>query len=57
MTLGGLLKHMAYVEDSWFSYSLLGQDRQPPWNTVDWKAHPDWEFGSAAQDSAGLSAT
>jgi len=53
LTLGGLLKHMAYVEDSWFSYTLHGQDRQPPWNTVDWKADPDWEFASAAGDSAG----
>ncbi|HSO17429.1 MAG TPA: DinB family protein [Arthrobacter sp.] len=53
LTLGGLLKHMAYVEDSWFSYTLHGQDRQPPWNAVDWKAEPDWEFESAAGDSAG----
>ena len=52
MTLGGLLKHMTYVEDSWFSYSLHGQDRQPPWNAVDWKAQPDWDFHSAAEDSA-----
>ena len=52
LTLGGLLKHMTYVEDSWFSYSLHGQDRQPPWNAVDWKAQPDWEFHSAAEDSA-----
>jgi uncharacterized damage-inducible protein DinB len=53
LTLGGLLKHMTYVEDSWFSYTLHGQDRQPPWNTVDWKANPDWDFASAAGDSAG----
>ena len=52
LTLGGLLKHMTYVEDSWFSHSLHGQDRQPPWNTVDWNAHPDWDFHSAAMDSA-----
>ena len=52
LTLGGLLKHMTYVEDSWFSHSLHGQDRQPPWNTVDWKAQPDWDFHSAAEDSA-----
>jgi uncharacterized damage-inducible protein DinB len=51
MTLGGLLKHMAYVEDSWFSRSLHGQDRQPPWDTVDWKNDPDWEWHSAAEDS------
>jgi Protein of unknown function (DUF664) len=32
MTLGGLLKHLAYVEESWFSGSLHGRDRQPPWD-------------------------
>ena len=41
MTLGGLLKHLAYVEDAWFSRWLHGRDRQSPWNTVDWKAEPD----------------
>jgi len=51
MTLGGLLKHMAYVEDWWFSHALHGQDKQPPWNTVDWKADRDWEWHSAADDS------
>jgi uncharacterized damage-inducible protein DinB len=51
MTLGGLFKHMALVEDGWFSRSLHGKDRQPPWDTVDWKADPDWEWHSAAQDS------
>jgi len=43
MTLGGLLKHLALVEDNRFSRWLHGQDRQPPWDTVDWKADPDWE--------------
>ena len=51
MTLGGLLKHLAYIEDDWFSRSLHGQDRQPPWDTVDWKADPDWEWHSAAEDT------
>jgi uncharacterized damage-inducible protein DinB len=51
MTLGGLLKHMAYVESEWFSRRLRGQDRQPPWDTVDWTADPDWEWNSAAGDS------
>jgi uncharacterized damage-inducible protein DinB len=51
MTLGGLLKHMAHVEQDWFSRSLHGRDRQPPWNTVDWKADPDWEWHSAADDT------
>jgi uncharacterized damage-inducible protein DinB len=51
MTLSGLLKHLAYVEDHWFSQRLHGRDRQPPWDTVDWKADPDWEWHSAAEDS------
>ncbi|MET8339200.1 DinB family protein [Streptosporangium canum] len=51
MTLGGLLKHLAYVEDDWFSRWLHGHDRQPPWNTVDWTAAPDWDWHSAAEDS------
>ncbi|MBB5800807.1 putative damage-inducible protein DinB [Saccharothrix ecbatanensis] len=51
VTLGGLLKHLAYVEDDWFSRWLHGRDRQPPWDAVDWKADPDWEWNSAADDS------
>ena len=43
ITLGGLLKHLAYVEDDWFSRWLHGRDRQPPWDTVDWKVDTDWE--------------
>jgi uncharacterized damage-inducible protein DinB len=52
MTLGGLLKHLAVVEEFWFSRSLHNHDRQPPWDTVDWNADPDWEWHSAADDSA-----
>jgi uncharacterized damage-inducible protein DinB len=51
MTLGGLLKHLAYVEEDWFSRSLHGRERQPPWDTVDWKADHDWEWHSAAEDT------
>jgi len=51
MTLGGMLKHMALVEDSWFSRALHGNERQPPWSTVDWKADPDWDWHSAANDA------
>ncbi len=51
MTLGGILKHLAYVEESWFSGSLHGRDRQAPWNAVDWTADEDWDWHSAAADS------
>jgi uncharacterized damage-inducible protein DinB len=51
MTPGGLLKHLAYVEDHWFSRWLFGNDRQPPWNTVDWSVDPDFDWHSAADDT------
>jgi uncharacterized damage-inducible protein DinB len=51
MTLGGLLKHLALVEDEYFSHRLPGREPMPPWDTVDWDADPDWEWHSAAEDS------
>jgi uncharacterized damage-inducible protein DinB len=51
MTLGGMLKHLALVEDDWFCWWLHGRDRQPPWDTVDWDADPDWDWHSAAGDT------
>jgi hypothetical protein len=51
MTLGGLLKHLALVEDEYFSVRLLGRDAVSPWDTVDWDADPDWEWHSAAGDT------
>lgn len=53
MTLGGMLKHLALVEDSWFSEWLEGREPQAPWNTADWDADPDWDWHSAAEDSPG----
>ena len=53
MTLGGMLKHLALVEDSWFSEWLLGRDLGPPWDAVDWDADPDWDWHSAAADTPG----
>jgi uncharacterized damage-inducible protein DinB len=51
MTLGGLLKHMAGIEDDWFSVKLYGRDPHPPWDTADWEADRDWEWHSAAEDT------
>jgi uncharacterized damage-inducible protein DinB len=42
---------MAYVEDHWFSVYLHGKDRRPPFDAVDWRAEPDWDWHSAAADS------
>lgn len=51
MTLGGLVKHVALVEDDMFSHRLFGRDPGAPWNSVDWDADPDWEWRTAADDS------
>jgi uncharacterized damage-inducible protein DinB len=51
MTLGGMLKHLAWVEGYWFSYWLHGRDPGSPWNAVDWANDPDWDWHSAAEDS------
>lgn len=51
MSLGGLLKHVALIEDHYFSGKLLGRELGPPWNTADWEADPDWEWHSAADDT------
>ena len=51
MTLGGLLKHLALVEDDVFSVKLHGRELPPPWNAVDWDADRDWEWRTAAEDS------
>ena len=51
MTLGGLLKHMAFVENEWFARWLSDSERLEPWRSIDWSAQPDWEWETAANDS------
>jgi uncharacterized damage-inducible protein DinB len=51
LTLGGLLKHMAYVEDHWFHSGWAANPPVAPWATVDWNATPDWELDSASSDA------
>jgi hypothetical protein len=51
LTLGGMLKHLAFVEDWWFSVMFRGHEPQPPFDSVDWNADWDWDWHSAAGDS------
>jgi len=51
LTLGGLLKHLALVEEYYSSTKLSGDPPGGPWAEVDWDAEPDWEFSSAARDT------
>jgi uncharacterized damage-inducible protein DinB len=50
MTLGGMLKHLALVEHSWFWERFAGHDEGEPWASVDWKADWDWDWHSAVDD-------
>ncbi len=51
LTLGGILKHMALVEEMWFSRALHDRPWAAPWSDIDWERYPDWEFTSAVEDS------
>jgi hypothetical protein len=51
LTLGGLLKHLAFVEAEKFAIMMLGENPGVPWNQVDWEANPEWPWTSAADDS------
>lgn len=50
MTLAGMMKHLAYVEDHWFGRMLRDEAPREPWASVDWEAHPDWEWESALSE-------
>jgi hypothetical protein len=51
LTLGGLLKHLAWAEDSIFTTKLSGDPLGAPWDSSDWNGNEDWEFTSAADDT------
>jgi hypothetical protein len=52
LTLGSLLKHMAFVEDYTFRTKMRGESPGEPWESVDWDAvDDDWVFSSAADDT------
>ncbi|MER7761127.1 DinB family protein [Streptomyces sp. NPDC097619] len=51
VTLGGLLKHLAHVEDSHFARLWTGTPVGPPWDTVDWATDPEWAYRTAAEDT------
>jgi hypothetical protein len=54
LTLGSLLKHLAFVEDFHWRYKLAGRSPGAPWDEVDWESDPGWDFTSAANDPAAV---
>jgi uncharacterized protein DUF664 len=51
LTIGGLLKHLARVEDHTFTRKLTGEPINAPWDTIAWGGADDPEFASAADDT------
>ncbi len=51
LTLGGLLKHLARVEDEIFTLKLTGEPMGAPWDSTAWGGEDDPEFSSAARDT------
>ncbi len=51
LTLGGLLKHLAAVEDYTFTTKLRGEPIGAPWDGIGWDGSNEWEFASAADDT------
>jgi hypothetical protein len=50
LTIGGLLKHLAFVEDHMFTTKLRGDPVGAPWDLTTWDS-PEWPFTSAATDT------
>ena len=51
MTLGGMVKHLALVEQWWFRCIFEGEEYAGVWATVDWDADADWDWHSATKDT------
>jgi Protein of unknown function (DUF664) len=51
LTMGGLLKHLAAVEDYTFTTKLRGKPIGAPWDATGWDGRDDWDFTSAAGDA------
>jgi len=51
LTIAGLVKHLAHVEDFWFTYCLLGAPMRGSWASSSWDDDRDCEMTSATHDS------
>jgi Protein of unknown function (DUF664) len=54
LTIGGLLKHLAAVEDYTFTTKMRGERLVEPWASLGHDGSDDWEFTSSEHDSPAL---
>lgn len=51
LTAGGILKHLAHMEDHWFIARVGGGQLPDPWSSAPLDTHPTWSFDSAANNT------
>ena len=44
LTIGGLLHHLAVVEEWWFNEVLASNPQSEPWASAPWDDDRDWDF-------------
>lgn len=44
LSIGGVVKHLARMEDLFFTHKLHGRPLPPPWDTAPLGGDPDWDF-------------
>src|SRR4051794_37760457 len=51
MTLAGMFKHLAFVEDDWFQVRLLGRPDPDVWADAQFDEDGDWEWHTAHEQT------
>lgn len=52
LSIAGVVAHLAYIEDYWFAVVLHGEKPHAPWDKVEWKTRPNFEWEFALKKSA-----
>jgi hypothetical protein len=53
LTPGGIVKHLAHMEDHWFIARVGGGELPQPWASAPLDTQPQWDFESAAGNTVG----
>ena len=51
LTPGGVVKHLAHMEDHWFTARVGAGELPEPWLSAPFESQPAWDFESAVHDS------
>ena len=51
LTPGGVVKHLAHMEDHWFTARVGGGELPEPWASAPSGTQPSWDMGSAVHDT------